>query len=139
MLVPTDSVAFSYAILAFVGIFVVYVWSFNAICRCCFTIVCRCYPFTAVWRLASTFTLMAFAVIWHSFHLWQLGVKVLKLCILPENLVCLGFICPIFSFKEYFFLPHLSLVITISESVIGRIVWRRFCLKQKRRCLSSLV
>ncbi|KAL0863891.1 hypothetical protein Bca101_043009 [Brassica carinata] len=56
-------------------------------------------------------------------HLLQdaiLGVKVLKLCILPANLVCLGFNCPPFSFKECFVLPHLSLV--ISEIVIGSIV-----------------
>ncbi|KAF2618358.1 hypothetical protein F2Q68_00041874 [Brassica cretica] len=73
-----------------------------------------------VCRLPSTFALMAFAMIRHSLLLWQLGVKVLKLCILPANLVCLGSNCPPFSFKECFVLPHLSLV--ISETVIGSIV-----------------
>ncbi|KAH0865490.1 hypothetical protein HID58_082701 [Brassica napus] len=56
----------------------------------------------------------------HYLLLWQLGVKVLKLCILPANLVCLGSNCPPFSFKECFVLLHLSLV--ISETVIGSIV-----------------
>ncbi|KAJ4912808.1 Uncharacterized protein Rs2_07429 [Raphanus sativus] len=110
VLVPTVSVAFRYA--ASVGTFVVYEWSFTAVCRCC--------PFTAVCRLTSTFALMAFAMIRHSLLLWQLGVKVLKLCILPANLVCLGSNCLYFSFKECFVLPHLSLV--ISEIVIGSIV-----------------
>ena len=63
---------------------------------------------------------MAFVMIWHSLLMWQLGVKVLKLCILPANLVCLGFNCLPLSFKELFFLPHLSLV--TSEIVIGSIV-----------------
>ncbi|KAG5407623.1 hypothetical protein IGI04_013742 [Brassica rapa subsp. trilocularis] len=111
LLVPTISVTFSYATVAFVGTFVVYVWSFTAVCSC---------PFTAVCRLPSTFALMAFVMIWHSLLLWQLGVKVLKLRIFPANLVCLGFNCPPFSFKELFFLPHLSLV--TSEIVIGSIV-----------------
>ena len=123
LLVPTVSVAFCYAIVVFiVDTFVIYVWFFTAVCSCLFTAVCRCCPFTAVCRLPSTFALMAFAMIRHSLLLWHLGVKVFKLCILPANLVCLGSNCPLFSFKEYFFLPHLSLVITISESVIGRIV-----------------
>ncbi|CAN7039230.1 unnamed protein product [Brassica oleracea var. botrytis] len=79
-----------------------------------------CCPFTAVCRLPSTFSLMAFAMIRYYLLLWQLGVKVLKLCILPANLVCLGSNCPPFSFEECFVLPHLSLV--ISEIVIGSIV-----------------
>ncbi|CAG7910593.1 hypothetical protein HID58_038692 [Brassica napus] len=111
LLVPTVSVTFSYATVAFVGTFVVYVWSFTAVCSC---------PFTAVCRLPSTFALMAFVMIWHSLLPWQLGVKVLKLCIFPANLVCLGFNCPPFSFKESFVLPYLSLV--TSEIVIGNIV-----------------
>ncbi|CAN6989448.1 unnamed protein product [Brassica rapa subsp. trilocularis] len=111
LLVPTVVVTFSYATVAFVGTFVVYVGSFTAVCSC---------PFTAVCRLPSTFALMAFVMIWHSLLLWQLGVKVLNLCIFPANLVCLGFNCPPFSFKESFFLPLLSLV--ISEIVIGSIV-----------------
>ncbi|KAH0893912.1 hypothetical protein HID58_056341 [Brassica napus] len=90
------------------------------VCSCPFTAVCRCCPFTAVCRLPSTFALMAFAMIRYSLLLWQLGMKVLKLCILPENMVCLGSNCPRFSFKECFVLPHLSLV--ISEIVIGSIV-----------------
>ncbi|CAN6810970.1 unnamed protein product [Brassica oleracea var. botrytis] len=120
LLVPTVLVAFSYSIVAFVSTFVVYVWSFTAVCSCPFTAVCRCCPFTAVCRLPFTFALMAFAMIRHSLLLWQLGVKVLKLCILPANLVCLGSNCPPFSFKECFVLPHLSLV--IRKIVIGSIV-----------------
>ncbi|KAL0853684.1 hypothetical protein Bca101_058836 [Brassica carinata] len=115
LLVPTVSVAFSYVIVAFVGTFV---WSFTAVCSCPFTTVCSC-SFTAICKHPSI-VIMAFAMIWHYLLLWQLGVKVLKLCILPANLVCLGFNCPPFSFKECFFLPHLSLV--ISEIVIGSIV-----------------
>ncbi|CAN7111260.1 unnamed protein product [Brassica rapa subsp. narinosa] len=111
-LVPTVSVAFGYAIVAFVGTFVVCVWSITAVCRCC--------PFTAVCRFTSTFALMAFEMTWHSLLMWQFGVKVLKLCILSANLVCLGSLCPPYSFKECFILPHLSLV--ISEIVIGSIV-----------------
>ncbi|CAF2152542.1 unnamed protein product [Brassica napus] len=111
-LVPTVSVAFGYAIVAFVGTFVVCVWSITAVCRCC--------PFTAVCRFTSTFVLMAFEMTWHSLLMWQFGVKVLKLCILSANLVCLGSLCPPYSFKECFILPHLSLV--ISEIVIGSIV-----------------
>ncbi|CDY51978.1 BnaCnng21580D [Brassica napus] len=97
------------------------------VCSCSFTAVCRCCPFTAVCRLPSTFALMAFAMIRHSLLLWQLGVKVLKLCILPANLVCLGSNCPLFSFKECFVLPHLSLV--ISETVIGSIVLKMVLFK----------
>ncbi|KAL0747721.1 hypothetical protein Bca101_029723 [Brassica carinata] len=78
-------------------------------------------------ELPSTFALMAFAMIRHSLLLWHLGVKVLKLCILPANLVCLGSNCPLFSFKECFVLPHLSLV--ISETVIGSIVLKMVMFK----------
>ncbi|KAG2312358.1 hypothetical protein Bca52824_023915 [Brassica carinata] len=106
LLVPTVLVALSYAIVAFVSTFV---WSFTAVCSCPFTTVCSC-PFTAVCKHPSI-AIMAFAMIWHYLLLWQLGVKVLKLCILPENLVCLGFNCPPFSFKECFVLPHLSLMV----------------------------
>ncbi|CAN6905676.1 unnamed protein product [Brassica oleracea] len=120
LLVSTVSVAFSYAIVAFVSTFVVYVWSLTAVCSCSFTAVCICCPFTAVCRLHSTFALMAFAMIRHYLLLWQLGVKVLKLCIFSANLVCLGSNCPPFSFKECFVLLHLSLV--ISKTVIGSIV-----------------
>jgi len=67
VLVPTVSVAFGYAIVAFVG-------TFTAVCRCC--------PFTAVCRFISTFALMAFEMTWHSLLVWQFGVEVLKLCIL---------------------------------------------------------
>ncbi|KAF3588949.1 hypothetical protein F2Q69_00025947 [Brassica cretica] len=67
--------------------------SYELVCSCLFTAVCRCCPFTAVCRLPSTFSLMAFAMI--------------------SN-------CPPFSFEECFVLPHLSLV--ISEIVIGSIV-----------------
>ncbi|CAF1710043.1 unnamed protein product [Brassica napus] len=148
LLVPTVSVAFSYAIVAFiVGTFVVYVWSFTAVCSCPFTAVCRCCLFTAVCRLLSTFALMAFAMIRYSLLLWQLGMKVLKLCILPENVVCLGSNCPPFSFKECFVLPHLSLV--ISEIVIGSIVLKMVLFEAKAKmfivsrldgvnCLASL-
>ncbi|KAF2564899.1 hypothetical protein F2Q70_00016767 [Brassica cretica] len=105
VLVLTVSVAFGYAIVAFVG-------TFTAVCRCC--------PFTAVCRFISTFALMAFEMTWHSLLVWQFGMEVLKLCILSAKLVCLGSLCPPFSFKECFFLPHLSLV--INEIVIGSIV-----------------
>ncbi|KAL0697761.1 hypothetical protein Bca4012_053883 [Brassica carinata] len=88
------------------------------VCSCPFTTVCSCL-FTAVCKHPSI-AIMAFAMIWHHLFLWQLGVKVLKLCIFPANLVCLGFNCPPFSFKECFVLPHLSLL--ISEIVIGSIV-----------------
>ncbi|WZZ30355.1 hypothetical protein YC2023_013756 [Brassica napus] len=84
------------------------------------------YELVPLW-LPSTFVLMAFAMIRHSLLLWQLGVKVLKLCIIPANLVCLGSNCPLFSFKECFVLPHLSLV--ISETVIGSIVLKMVLFK----------
>ncbi|WZZ68898.1 hypothetical protein YC2023_080268 [Brassica napus] len=100
VLVPTVSVAFGYAIVAFVG-------TFTAVCRCC--------PFTAVCRFTSTFALMTFEMTWRSLLVWQFGVEVMY----PFS-ICLGYLCPPFSFKECFFLPHLSLV--ISEIVIGSIV-----------------
>ncbi|KAG2277539.1 hypothetical protein Bca52824_060094 [Brassica carinata] len=126
LLVSTVSVAFSYAIVAFVSTFVVYLWSFYRRCACSFIAV---YDVVFYRRcvLPSTFALMAFAMIRHSLLLWHLGVKVLKLCILPANLVCLGSNCPLFSFKECFVLPHLSLV--ISETVIGSIVLKMVMFK----------